>query len=126
MSVRDVVKEVNLVFYERYLKLEDSDEFWEFLIRLFRQSIRVNILKVFLEVIVERFKEEFEFELIFWVCEGFFINVDNFVRVLEYGFGLVFGQEVSLMIFLVVFDLKLGEFVLDMVVVLGLKIGQIV
>lgn len=36
MSVRDVVKEVNLVFYERYLKLEDSDEFWEFLIRLFR------------------------------------------------------------------------------------------
>ncbi len=81
MSARDVVKEANPAFYERYSKLEDSDEFWEFLIRPLRQSIRVNTLKAPLEVIVERLKEEFELEPIPpWVREGFFINVDNLAR----------------------------------------------
>ena len=125
MSARDRVREVNPEFYERYSKLEDTDEFWEFLIRPLRQSIRVNTLKAPLNVIVERFREEFELEPIPWVREGFFINVDNLVEVPEHSLGLIFGQEASSMIPPVVLDPRPGELVLDMAAAPGSKTGQI-
>jgi NOL1/NOP2/sun family putative RNA methylase len=125
MSARDIIREANPAFYERYSKLEDTDEFWEFLIRPLRQSIRVNTLKAPLEVIVERLKEEFELESIPWVREGFFINVDNLAKVPEHGLGLIFGQEASSMIPPVVLDPKPGELLLDMAAAPGSKTGQI-
>jgi len=125
MSARDVIRETNLAFYTRYSKLEDTDEFWEFLIRPLRQSIRVNTLKAPLEVVIERLKAEFELEQIPWVKEGFFINVDNLAKVPEHGLGLIFGQEASSMIPPVVLDPKPGELVLDMAAAPGSKTGQI-
>ncbi len=125
MSARDVIKESNPEFYERYSKLEDTDEFWEFLIKPLRQSIRVNTLKAPLEVVVERLSEEFELEPIPWVREGFFINVDNLAKVPEHGLGLIFGQEASSMIPPVVLEPKPGELVLDMAAAPGSKTGQI-
>lgn len=99
MSARDRVREANPAFYERYSMLEDTDEFWEFLIKPLRQSVRVNTLKAPLEVVVERLSEEFKLEPIPpWVREGFFIDVDNLARVPEHGLGLIFGQEASSMI----------------------------
>ncbi|CAD5244284.1 tRNA (cytosine(49)-C(5))-methyltransferase [Thermococcus camini] len=125
MSARDRIKETNPVFYERYSMLEDTDEFWEFLVKPLRQSIRVNTLKAPLEVVVERLKEEFELEPIPWVREGFFINVDNLAKVPEHSLGLIFGQEASSMIPPVVLDPKPGELVLDMAAAPGSKTGQI-
>jgi NOL1/NOP2/sun family putative RNA methylase len=125
MSAREVIKETNPAFYERYSQLDDSDEFWEFLIRPLRQSIRVNTLKAPLKVVVERLKEEFELEPIPWVREGFFINVDNLPRVPEHGLGVIFGQEAISMIPPVVLDPKPGEVVLDMAAAPGSKTGQI-
>ncbi|NJE10367.1 tRNA (cytosine(49)-C(5))-methyltransferase [Thermococcus sp. MAR1] len=125
MSARDRIKETNPAFYERYSMLEDTDEFWEFLVKPLRQSIRVNTLKAPLEVVVERLKEEFELEPIPWVREGFFINVDNLAKVPEHSLGLIFGQEASSMIPPVVLDPKPGELVLDMAAAPGSKTGQI-
>ncbi len=125
MSARGLIRRANPAFYERYSKLEDSDEFWEFLIKPLRQSIRVNTLKAPLEVVVERLKEEFELEPIPWVREGFFINVDNLAKVPEHGLGLVFGQEASSMIPPVALNPKPGELVLDMAAAPGSKTGQI-
>ncbi|ASJ03071.1 tRNA methyltransferase [Thermococcus profundus] len=125
MSARDVIKETNPAFYERYSRIEDSDEFWEFIIKPLRQSIRVNTLKAPLEVVVERLSEEFELEPIPWVKEGFFINVDSLAKIPEHGLGVVFGQEASSMIPPVVLDPKPGELVLDMAAAPGSKTGQI-
>ncbi|WP_457751424.1 tRNA (cytosine(49)-C(5))-methyltransferase [Thermococcus sp.] len=125
MSARDRIKETNPAFYERYSMLEDTDEFWEFIIRPLRQSIRVNTLKAPLEVVVERLREEFELQKIPWVREGFFINVDNLAKVPEHSLGLIFGQEGSSMIPPVVLDPKPGELVLDMAAAPGSKTGQI-
>ncbi len=125
MSARDRIREVNPEFYERYSKLEDTDEFWEFIVKPLRQSIRVNTLKAPLEVVVERLGEEFELEPIPWVKEGFFINVDNLARVPEHSLGLIFGQEASSMIPPVVLDPRPGELVLDMAAAPGSKTGQI-
>ncbi|WP_297504812.1 tRNA (cytosine(49)-C(5))-methyltransferase [Thermococcus sp.] len=125
MSARDRIKETNPAFYERYSMLEDTDEFWEFIIRPLRQSIRVNTLKAPLNVVVERLKEEFELEPIAWVREGFFISVDNLAKVPEHSLGLIFGQEASSMIPPVVLDPKPGELVLDMAAAPGSKTGQI-
>ncbi len=124
MSARDIVREANRKFYERYSLLEDTDEFWEFIIRSLRQSIRVNTLKAPLDVVVERLSEEFELEPVPWVEEGFFINSDNLAGVPEHGLGLIFGQEASSMIPPVVLDPKPGELVLDMAAAPGSKTGQ--
>ncbi|ASA77543.1 tRNA (cytosine(49)-C(5))-methyltransferase [Thermococcus sp. 5-4] len=124
MSARDRIRETNPAFYERYSMLEDTDEFWEFIIRPLRQSIRVNTLKAPLEVVVERLREEFELQPIPWVREGFFINVDNLAKVPEHSLGLIFGQEASSMIPPVVLDPKPGELVLDMAAAPGSKTGQ--
>ncbi|AEK72163.1 tRNA/rRNA cytosine-C5-methylase [Thermococcus sp. 4557] len=124
MSARDRVKETNPAFYERYSMLEDTDEFWEFIIRPLRQSIRVNTLKAPLDVVVERLEEEFELEPVPWVREGFFINVDNLAKVPEHSLGLIFGQEASSMIPPVVLNPKPGELVLDMAAAPGSKTGQ--
>ena len=125
MSARDRIRETNPEFYERYSILEDTDEFWEFIIRPLRQSIRVNTLKAPLEVVVERLEEEFELEPIPWVREGFFINVDNLAKVPEHSLGLIFGQEASSMIPPVVLDPKPEQLVLDMAAAPGSKTGQI-
>ncbi len=125
MSARDIVKNANPDFYERYSLLDDSDEFWEFLIRPIRQSIRVNTLKASLEVVVERLREEFELQPIPWVREGFFIDAENLAQIPEHGLGLIFGQEASSMIPAVVLDPKPGELVLDMAAAPGSKTGQI-
>ena len=125
MSARDRIREANPGFYDRYSKLEDTDEFWEFIVKPLRQSIRVNTLKAPLEVVVGRLGEEFELEPIPWVKEGFFINVDNLARVPEHSLGLIFGQEASSMIPPVVLDPQPGELVLDMAAAPGSKTGQI-
>ncbi|WP_258084352.1 tRNA (cytosine(49)-C(5))-methyltransferase [Thermococcus thermotolerans] len=125
MSARDRIRETNPAFYERYSMLEDTDEFWEFIVRPLRQSIRVNTLKAPLEVVVERLREEFELQQIPWIREGFFINVDNLAKVPEHSLGLIFGQEASSMIPPVVLDPKPGELVLDMAAAPGSKTGQI-
>ncbi|ACJ16204.1 tRNA/rRNA cytosine-C5-methylase [Thermococcus onnurineus NA1] len=125
MSVRDEIREANQEFYERYSQIEDTDEFWEFIVKPLRQSIRVNTLKAPLEVVVERLSEDYKLEPIPWVREGFFINVDNLARVPEHSLGLVFGQEASSMIPPVVLDPKPGELVLDMAAAPGSKTGQI-
>ncbi|WP_456396963.1 tRNA (cytosine(49)-C(5))-methyltransferase [Thermococcus sp.] len=125
MSARDRVKETNPAFYERYSGIDDSDEFWEFMLRPLRQSIRVNTLKAPLEVVVERLKEEFELEQVPWVREGFFINADNLAKVPEHSLGLIFGQEASSMIPPVVLDPKPRELILDMAAAPGAKTTQI-
>ncbi len=125
MSARDRIREVNPQFYERYSRIDDSNEFWEFMLRPLRQSIRINTLKGELEYIKERLEERFELEPVPWVREGFFINVSNLSRVPEHSLGLIFGQEASSMIPPVVLEPKPGELILDMAAAPGAKATQI-
>ncbi|ANF23406.1 tRNA (cytosine(49)-C(5))-methyltransferase [Thermococcus piezophilus] len=125
MNARDEVRHANPEFYERYSQIEDTDEFWEFIVRPLRQSIRVNTLKAPFDYIVERLSERYELEPIPWAREGFFIDVENLATILEHSLGLIFGQEASSMIPPVVLDPKPGELVLDMAAAPGSKTGQI-
>ncbi|WP_456326658.1 tRNA (cytosine(49)-C(5))-methyltransferase [Palaeococcus sp. (in: euryarchaeotes)] len=111
--------------YERYSVLDDSDEFWEYLKKPLRQSIRINTLKAPFESIKERLEEEYILEPIPWVREGFFINKSEFSDVLEHALGLIFPQEASSMIPPVVLNPKPGELVLDMAAAPGAKTTQI-
>jgi len=111
--------------YERYSVLDDSDEFWEYLKKPLRQSIRINTLKAPFESIKERLEEEYILEPIPWVREGFFINKSEFSDVLEHALGLIFPQEAASMIPPVVLNPKPGELVLDMAAAPGAKTTQI-
>ncbi|WP_456321285.1 tRNA (cytosine(49)-C(5))-methyltransferase [Palaeococcus sp. (in: euryarchaeotes)] len=125
MSARDTVRELNSHFYERYSQIDDSDEFWEFMLKPLRQSIRINTLKAELEYVRKRLEERFELKPVPWAKEGFFINADNLARIPEHSLGVIFGQEASSMIPPIVLDPKPGELVLDMAAAPGSKTGQI-
>ncbi|AIF68979.1 tRNA methyltransferase [Palaeococcus pacificus DY20341] len=123
--MEELFREVNLKFYKRYSKLDDSKEFWELMKAPLRQSIRINTLKAPFDYIVKRLKERYELEPIPWVKEGFFINTREFSTMIEHALGLVFPQEASSMIPPVVLDPKPGELILDMAAAPGAKTTQI-
>jgi len=50
---RELFKSLNEHFYRRYSKIDDSDEFWEFMAKPLRQSIRINTLKGELEDVLD-------------------------------------------------------------------------
>jgi len=125
MNTRGMVKELNPAFYERYSRIDDSDEFWEFMLRPLKQSIRINSLKAEVEYVRKRLEEQFDLKPIPWVKEGFYIDVKNLATIPEHSLGLIFGQEASSMIPPVVLDPKPGELVLDMAAAPGAKTTQI-
>ncbi len=125
MNTRGMVKELNPAFYERYSRIDDSDEFWEFMLRPLKQSIRINSLKAEVEYVRKRLEEQFDLKPIPWVKEGFYIDVKNLATIPEHSLGLIFGQEASSMIPPVALDPKPGELVLDMAAAPGAKTTQI-
>ncbi|AEH24065.1 tRNA (cytosine(49)-C(5))-methyltransferase [Pyrococcus yayanosii] len=130
MNAKEEFKKMNRAFYERYSRLDDSDDFWAYLFKPVRQSIRINTLKAPLELVLERLSERYELEPVPWVREGFFIRPPgggtvNFGEMPEYSLGLVIPQEASSMIPPVVLEPKPGELILDMAAAPGSKTTQI-
>ncbi|RLF90873.1 tRNA methyltransferase [Thermococci archaeon] len=128
MNYREEFQKINRKLVERYSKLDDTEDFWAYLYKPLRPSIRINTLKGNLNEIKPMLEEKFELENIPWTKgEGFFIkslNV-NFGQLIEYSLGLIIPQEASSMIPPVVLDPKPGELVLDMAAAPGSKTTQI-
>ncbi|MFA4639592.1 tRNA (cytosine(49)-C(5))-methyltransferase [Pyrococcus kukulkanii] len=128
MNYREEFQKINRKLVERYAKLDDAEDFWAYLYKPLRPSIRINTLKGNLDEIKSMLEEKFELERIPWTKgEGFFIKSHdvNFGQLIEYSLGLIIPQEASSMIPPVVLDPKPGELILDMAAAPGSKTTQI-
>ncbi len=116
--------EVNRRFVERYEKIDDSDEFWEYMAKPLRPSFRVNTLKASVEEVVRSLSDRFRLERVPWCEEGFFSDREV-GGTIEHQIGLIFCQEASSMIPAVVLNVERGMLVLDMCASPGGKTTQI-
>jgi|Deesub1362B_J571_1020462.scaffolds.fasta_scaffold00231_18 NOL1/NOP2/sun family putative RNA methylase len=139
MKAREDFKRINPAFVERYDEIDGSAEFYEYLCKPLRQSIRVNTLKGDYDEIVSLLQEKYRLEPISWCREGFFIDVEGdraegdetetaiatIGNTIEHQLGLIFSQEASSMLPPVVLSPKPEELVLDMAASPGAKTTQI-
>ncbi len=117
--------EINRKFVEKYEKIDDSDEFYEFMSKPLRQSFRVNTLKCDVKTVIEELEKKFSLEKVPWCKEGFFVEEEGITNTPEFVLGLIFMQEASSMIPPVVMDLNKDMFILDMAASPGIKTIQI-
>ncbi len=115
---------INPKFVERYEKIDDSKEFWEFMARPLRFSFRVNTLKASVKDVVESLSDRFEIEPVPWCKEGFFCDREV-GGTIEHQIGVIFSQEASSMIPAVALNPKPNMLVLDMCASPGGKTTQI-
>ncbi len=125
--MENVFKTINPEFYERYSLIDGSEEFWEYMSKPLRQSIRINTLKgdreEILNVLIENYGEVFE--EVPWCKEGLFTKVEISGNSLEHQLGLIFLQEASSMIPPVVLNPEKNAIILDIAASPGAKTTQI-
>ncbi len=127
----DQLREVNPEFFEWYRKIDGSTKFWEYMLKPLRQSIRINILKISVESVLENLIENFNVEPVPWCHEGYFVypktDADEVIisNTMEFHLGLIFVQEAASMIPPVVLEVRPGQFVLDMAAAPGSKTTHI-
>ncbi|MEM4529640.1 MAG: NOL1/NOP2/sun family putative RNA methylase [Candidatus Methanomethylicaceae archaeon] len=124
MRARKLIEELNSQLYERLRKIDDSDEFFEYLTMPLRPSIRINTLKVNLEYALKRLKE-YIVGKVPWCKEGFYFSTNEFGNIPEYKLGIIFSQEATSMIPPILMDLKPGMIILDIAAAPGAKTTQI-
>ena len=122
-EIRMEIKKINPEFYNRYSKIDDSDEFYIHMVKPIRSSFRVNTLKIDVESVIENLSN-YEIQAIPWCKEGFFVNA-NLGSTIEHQLGLIFIQEASSMIPAVVMDLEPKTLTLDVAASPGAKTTQI-
>lgn len=118
------IRNINKELYDRLVKIDGSDEFFKYMVKPLRNSIRVNTLKSDVDTVRENLDEIIVGEVP-WCKEGFYVNTDEFGKIPEHQLGIVFSQEASSMIPPVVMDLKPGIKVLDIAASPGAKTTQI-
>jgi NOL1/NOP2/sun family putative RNA methylase len=116
--------DLNRRFVERYEKIDDSEEFWSYMAKPLRQSIRVNTLKADVKTVIDSLSERFNLKPVRWCKEGFFVD-GSVGSTIEHQLGLFFVQEASAMIPAIALDVKPGMVVLDMASSPGGKTTQI-
>ncbi len=116
---------INPEFAERYALIDNSEEFYEYMNKPLRQSIRINTLKGNYDDITNLLSEKYKLQQVPWCREGFFLEVEGIGNTMEYQLGLIFPQEASSMIPPVVLDPKPGMLVLDIAASPGAKTTQI-
>ncbi len=122
-EIRMEINKINPEFYNRYSKIDDSDEFYIHMVKPIRSSFRVNTLKIDVESVIENLSN-YEIQAIPWCKEGFFVNA-NLGGTIEHQLGLIFIQEASSMIPAVVMDLEPKMLTLDVAASPGAKTTQI-
>lgn len=124
-KARELLAKMNPRFYERHREIDDSDAFFEYMVKPIRPSIRINTLKCEIEQVVENLARRFELKRIPWCDEGFYINTENYGDIMEYRLGLIFPQESASMIPPLLLELSNKDIVLDMCAAPGAKTTQI-
>ncbi len=124
MDAKEYIRQINPKFVEHYEEIDNSREFFEYLNKPIRISIRINTLKVDLHKFKEYLEEKYTLEQIPWCKEGFFINKEV-GNTIEHNLGYFFIQEAASMIPPIVLEPKPGEKVLDMAAAPGAKATQI-
>ncbi len=124
-TIKEEFRSINPKFVERYERIDDSEEFYEYMAKPLRTSVRVNTLKASVEDVVESLSERFELEPIPWCREGFFVNAEKIGSTIEHQLGLIFSQEASAMIPAIALEVEPGMLVLDMCAAPGGKTTQI-
>ncbi|RUM34253.1 MAG: tRNA methyltransferase [Archaeoglobus sp.] len=124
---RELFKRINAEFYKRYSRIDDSDEFWDFMAKPLRQSIRVNTIKGEVREVLDLLKEKYgeKFTQIPWCEEGFFSEAKISGSSIEHQLGLIFFQEASSMIPPTVMNVKRKSRILDIAAAPGAKTTQI-
>ncbi len=123
-EIKEQIKAINRELYERLLKIDPSDDFFKYMVKPLRSSIRVNTLKAEVGKVRENLENIITGEVP-WCREGFFVNADDFGRIPEHQLGIIFSQEASSMIPPVVMDPEPGMKVLDIAAAPGAKTTQI-
>jgi 16S rRNA C967 or C1407 C5-methylase (RsmB/RsmF family) len=112
-------------FIERYSKLTDFEAFKKYSLAFPRKAIRVNTLKISVEELLGRLKDEWTFEPIPWCKEGFWIKHNEGRRDIgnrkEHALGYFYVQEASSMIPPLALQPKPGDIVLDLCAAPGSK-----
>ncbi len=123
------IANTNPEFFERYSKIDPSDEFIEFMLKPVRQSFRINRLKAEPDEVLKNLSQDFELERIPWCEEGYFVCEEErnkrITKTIEHQLGLIFSQEASSMIPPITLDVKPGMLILDMAASPGAKTTQI-
>lgn len=116
-------------FIERYGELTDWNEFKKYNLSFLRKSIRVNTLKISVNKLVERLKDDWVLTPIPWCNEGFFIEHKqgrlDLGNTYEHALGYYYVQEAASMIPPLALDPQPGDLVLDMCAAPGSKTSQI-
>ena len=63
--------EKNPSFYSRYLNIDNSEAFFNYMLKPIKPSVRINTLKADMDEVVERLSEDFELDNIKWCKVGF-------------------------------------------------------
>ncbi len=118
---------INPEFFDRYSKIDSSEDFIEFMLKPLRQSFRINRLKAEPVEIIKNLSHTFELEQIPWCEEGYFVieKTNRITKTVEHQLGLIFSQEASSMIPAIALDVKPGMLILDMAASPGAKTTQI-
>lgn len=117
-------------FVERYKTLTDWDTFKTCSLEYLRRSIRVNTIKIDIEILKKRVEaQDWELTQIPWCKEGFWVKHKEGRRdignLIEHSLGFFYVQEAASMIPALVLDPKPGETILDMCASPGSKTTHI-
>ncbi|MDI3497531.1 NOL1/NOP2/sun family putative RNA methylase [Archaeoglobus sp.] len=123
-EIKEAFRLINPELYERLLKIDGSDEFFRYMVKPLRVSVRVNTLKAEVDEVVENLKELITGRVP-WCEEGFYLSIDEFSRIPEHQLGLIFSQEAASMIPPLVMELEPKMTVLDIAASPGAKTTQI-
>jgi tRNA (cytosine49-C5)-methyltransferase len=121
--------EIKQAFESRYRELLGNryEEFINYSLSFSRRSIRVNTLKISINEIKERLKENWTLTQIPWCKEGFWIKGErrDIGNLKEHLLGYFYVQESASMIPPIVLEPKENETILDMCAAPGSKATQI-
>jgi len=119
-----MLKELNPALFERLSKIDGSQEFFDYLEKPFRKSVRINTLKADLDYVLRRLSEVLV-EKVPWCDEGYYVNVEDFSAIPEHQLGIIFSQSSVSMIPPLLMELEPKMLVLDLCASPGSKTTQI-
>ncbi|MFN3384531.1 MAG: NOL1/NOP2/sun family putative RNA methylase [Archaeoglobaceae archaeon] len=121
-----MLNEINAELFERLRKIDSSREFFEYLNKPLRKSVRINTLKARVEVVLERLsKGGFLEERVPWCDFGYYVSEEDFSKIPEHQLGIIFPQSSVSMIPPLLMDLQKGMKVLDLCASPGAKTTEI-